>query len=183
MTTSAPPPPNTRQGEFRIGFLVHDVSRVRRTLFDTKIKHLSLTRSRWWALVQLSRALHRDDDRGMTQTELAEKMEVGKVTVGGLVDHLEASGLVERRADPKDRRTNRIVITQRGLSTLVKMSDIGHQLNLAALENIPEEHVRIAEQVLSRMKTNIIAMLEGGDAQASKGSDDSMGFDPIDEGA
>lgn len=183
MTTSAPPPSNTRQGEFRIGFLVHDVSRVRRTLFDTKIKHLSLTRSRWWALVQLSRALHRNDDRGMTQTELAEKMEVGKVTVGGLVDHLETSGLVERRADPKDRRTNRIVITERGLSTLVQMSDIGHQLNLAALENIPAEHVHIAEQVLSRMKANIIAMLEGAEAPASEGIDDSTEFAPIESDA
>jgi len=177
MTTSAPPQPNTRQGEFRIGFLVHDVSRVRRTLFDAKIKHLSLTRSRWWALVQLSRTLSRDADQGMTQTELAEKMEVAKVTVGGLIDHLEASGLVERRSDPKDRRTNRVVITELGYKTLVMMSDVGHQLNLAALENIPEEHVRIAEQVLSRMKANIIAMLGDADVPAPPTAEDPVAFE------
>lgn len=182
MTTSdSHSPSRTRQGEFRIGFLVHDVSRVRRTLFDSHIKHLSLTRSRWWALVQLSRTLNRDDDRGMTQTELADKMEVAKVTVGGLIDHLEASGLVQRRADPNDRRTNRIVVTELGYATLVEMSEVGHRLNVAALADIPEEHVQIAEQVLSRMKTNIIALLGNTDFEVEPDVDaeiDAAGLAP-----
>jgi DNA-binding MarR family transcriptional regulator len=104
-------------------------------------------------------------------------MEVAKVTVGGLIDHLEASGLVERRSDPKDRRTNRVVITELGYKTLVMMSDVGHQLNLAALENIPEEHVRIAEQVLSRMKANIIAMLGDADVPAPPTAEDPVAFE------
>src|SRR5215210_165820 len=72
---------------FRFGFLIHDVSRMRRTLFDEEMKPLGITRSQWWALSALSR---RND--GMMQVDLAKLLEVGKVTVGGLIDRLEATG-------------------------------------------------------------------------------------------
>ena len=48
--------------EIRFGFLVHDVSRLRRIVVDRALKPLGITRSQWWVLSFLSR---RD---GMTQT-------------------------------------------------------------------------------------------------------------------
>ena len=74
----------------RIGFLVHDVSRMRRTLFDQSVKPLGITRAQWWALANLSR----HETEGMIQSDLARLLEVGKVTVGGLIDRLEGSGHV-----------------------------------------------------------------------------------------
>ncbi|MGJ3626948.1 hypothetical protein AB5I41_08660 [Sphingomonas sp. MMS24-JH45] len=64
---------------FRFGFLVHDVSRMRRTLFDLQMKPLGVTRSQWSVLAFLSR----DGNDGATQVDLARDMDVGKVTVGG----------------------------------------------------------------------------------------------------
>lgn len=49
--------PSAQSPQFRIGFLVHDVSRMRRTLFDQEMKPLGITRSQWWVLAQLSRSL------------------------------------------------------------------------------------------------------------------------------
>lgn len=145
--------------DFRIGFLVHDVSRVRSTLFDSQMKPLGMTRSRWWALAQLSRSLSYNGVDGMLQTELAEIMDVGKVTVGGLMDHLEAAGLVERRPDPNDRRAKRVHITESGHKALAKMKKVGHRLNRRVLDGIPPEHVTIAEDVLSKMRANIVDIL------------------------
>lgn len=146
--------------DFRIGFLVHDVSRMRRTLFDNEMKPLGMTRSRWWVLAQLSRSLSYKGVDGMLQTELAEIMEVGKVTVGGLIDHLEAAGYVQRRPDPHDRRAKRVVITEQGHAALAQMSDVGRRLNISVLEGISPEDVKIAEAVLARMKHNILAILK-----------------------
>ena len=103
--------------DFRIGFLVHDVSRMRRTLFDQAMKPLGITRSQWWVLSQLSR----HSREGMLQTELARDLDVGKVTVGGLIDRLEASGYVKRTPDASDRRAKRIVITEQGRVVLKQM--------------------------------------------------------------
>lgn len=55
---------------------------------------------------------------GMIQQELVQHLVVTKGNVGALLDRLETAGLVERRADPADRRANRLLLTERG-ETLV----------------------------------------------------------------
>ncbi len=135
----------------RIGFLVHDVSRLRRTLFDQQIKPLGVTRAQWWALANLSRTL----PEGMIQSDLARLLDVGKVTVGGLIDRLEASGQVERRPDPKDRRIKRIYITDKGYDVIDKMTSIGRELNAIILKGIPIDQIYLAEEVMARMKSNM----------------------------
>ena len=77
--------------DFRIGFLVHDVSRLRKTLFDQEMEHLDITRAQWWVLAQLSREGRED---GMLQIELARIVDVGKGAIGGLISRLEAGGFV-----------------------------------------------------------------------------------------
>src|SRR5260370_31973343 len=84
-----------RNERIRIGFLIHDVSRLRRTAFDQRMKPLGLTRSQWWVLSGVSR----HGDSGVTQTELANVLDLGKVALGGLIDRLEERGFVKRHTD------------------------------------------------------------------------------------
>lgn len=143
---------------YRLGFLVHDVSRMRRTAFDQAVKPLDLTRSQWWVLAQLSR--HPDEQ--MKQTDLARVLDVGKVTVGGLIDRLEASGHVERRADQEDRRSKRIVVTAKGHQAIEDMKSVGSQLNEIIFAGIPPHHLRLAEDVLHLIKANLREHLGNG---------------------
>ena len=145
----------TLSQDFRIGFLVHDVSRMRRTLFDQAMKPLGITRSQWWVLSELSR--HGRD--GMLQTELARDLDVGKVTVGGLIDRLEASGYVLRQPETTDRRAKRVTITKDGRAVLRQMVAVGQDLNRVILAGLPPATIEAAEQALCTMKDNIRAHL------------------------
>ncbi len=159
--------------DVRIGFLVHDVSRMRRTLFDQAMKPLGITRSQWWVLSQLSR----QPREGMLQTDLARDLDVGKVTVGGLIDRLEASGSVVRQPDATDRRAKRIVITAQGRSILKQMITVGHDLNQVILAGLSLQEIEIAEHALSVMKDNLRqGTAEREDADLAVGV-----FDPGDE--
>jgi MarR family transcriptional regulator, transcriptional regulator for hemolysin len=147
-----PTTPRTAAQPFlRIGFLVHDVSRMRRTVFDQAVKPLGITRAQWWALANLSR----HEGEGMIQSDLARLLDVGKVTIGGLIDRLEASGLVARRADDFDRRVKRIFITDRGYDVIEHMAEVGHLLNDDILKGIPADQIQMAEQVMHAMKENL----------------------------
>lgn len=137
--------------EVRIGFLVHDVSRMRRTLFDQAMKPLGITRSQWWVLSQLSRHAR----SGMLQIELARDLDVGKVTVGGLIDRLEAAGYVERRPEITDRRAKRVMITKRGHEILTEMVAVSRRLNGIILAGLTPDSVEEAERALEAMKDNI----------------------------
>ena len=46
--------PHSIDWELRLGFLIHDVSRLRRSAFDRCLKPLNVTRSQWWVLAYLS---------------------------------------------------------------------------------------------------------------------------------
>jgi DNA-binding MarR family transcriptional regulator len=51
---------------------------------------------------------------GSRLSELAERAQMTKQSMGYLVDYLEEHGYVERRADPSDRRASLIFLTDRG---------------------------------------------------------------------
>lgn len=57
-------------------------------------------------------------DGAITQNELAQRLLVTKGNVCGLIDRMEAAGLVGRTADPADRRANRLRLTAHGKSML-----------------------------------------------------------------
>jgi MarR family transcriptional regulator for hemolysin len=82
--------------------LLHDVARMMRTRFDQRARARGMTRAQWVILGRLSR------QPGISQNEMATICEVEPITVGRLIDRLEARGLVERRADPTDRRIRRL---------------------------------------------------------------------------
>ena len=85
-----------------LGFLVADVYRLMRREFLQQLDDRGLTLAQSRALVYVSR------HDGLRQVELAELLDLQPITVGRLVDQLAELGLVERRADPTDRRANRV---------------------------------------------------------------------------
>jgi DNA-binding MarR family transcriptional regulator len=136
---------------FRFGYLLHDVSRTRRTLIDHWMKPLGITRAQW----SLLSALSRGGNDGMMQVDLARLLEVGKVTIGGLVDRLESSGLVERRADPEDRRAKRVYITDQGWKMIRSMISVAEKMNRKVMAGVSEKDLDTVERVLLVIKTNI----------------------------
>ena len=114
----------------RLGFLIHDVSRLRRTAYDQLMKPLGVTRAHWWVLAHLSR------NDGMMQTQLAAALEVGKASLGTLIERLEHSGLIERREDPIDKRAKRVYMARAGQQLLKKMTLEEARLNEIILKGI-----------------------------------------------
>ncbi len=53
-------------------------------------------------------------------SELSQEMEISNPTASGLVDRLVQHGLVERTADPRDRRAVCISLTQKGENLVAK---------------------------------------------------------------
>ena len=141
----------------RFGFLIHDVSRLRRIVVDRALKPLGITRSQWWVLAFLSR---RD---GMTQTALAADLDLTKVAIGGLLDRMEASGLVERRADPKDGRARRVYLTKAGQKLIATIRENVENVEVGILTKIPEADLDQAADTLLALKNTLLEMVDSDD--------------------
>ncbi len=143
--------------ELRLGFLIHDVSRLRRSAFDRCMKHLNVTRSQWWVLAYLSR------QDGMTQSQLATELDLGKVAVGGLIDRLEKSGLLRREADPADKRVNRVYLQPSSKQLITRMRKVSHRMNAQILQGLSESKLEVAAETLDAMKRSLLGYLQAED--------------------
>jgi MarR family transcriptional regulator, transcriptional regulator for hemolysin len=139
----------------RLGFYIHDASRLRRIVFDTALRPLGVTRSQARVIAYLSR------QEGMAQSDLASQLDLGKVALGGLVDRLESTGLVERRADEEDRRVKRIYLTVEGRKVVSRMRKIATAANADILSGISPEDVQLTAETLKAIKANLLKMVNG----------------------
>jgi len=139
----------------RFGFLVHDVSRLRRVVVDRALKPRGITRSQWWILAFLSR---RD---GMTLTALAADLDLTKVAVGKFVDRMEVAGFVERRSDQLDARVKRVYLTKKGTKLVGTIRESVDSVEADILDNIDDEDLATAGAVLVRIKENLLGLAGG----------------------
>jgi MarR family transcriptional regulator, transcriptional regulator for hemolysin len=144
--------------DLRLGYLIHDVSRLRRMMFDRALAPLGITRSQWWVLAFISRK------DGLPQTRLANELDVGKVAVGALIDRLETSGFVIRQADPVDRRVKRVYVTKQARGFLEKLRKETDKFNARIVNGIDRKQLEAASDALLAMKHNLIALSDGTQA-------------------
>ncbi|RLA29349.1 MAG: MarR family transcriptional regulator [Gammaproteobacteria bacterium] len=135
-----------------MGFLVHDVARLMRRAFDRRVKHLGLTRSQWFVVAHL----YRTD--GQTQRHLADELDMQRAPLSKLLDRLEAGGWVERRADPEDRRANRVYITKKIDPLMIEGIAVGECLTDDILSGVDKEARDRFITVLANAKSNLIVM-------------------------
>jgi MarR family transcriptional regulator for hemolysin len=142
--------------EKNFGFLVHDVARLMRTVYDRRTRALGLTRSQWWVLNHL----YVND--GISQTELADILDVEKPSLGRLLDRLEGADWIERRPDAADRRVKRIHLTPRVAPLVRELRAIAGELRAEALEGLdPAERERLLGTLLL-IKENLLRMNANG---------------------
>jgi DNA-binding MarR family transcriptional regulator len=95
----------------RLGFLLSKAHHRFHDRADRELEPLELQIRHFGALTALA-------DGVPSQRELADRLTVSTPVVVEMVDALEARGLVERRRDPNDRRSNALHVTEKGQETL-----------------------------------------------------------------
>jgi len=127
------------------------VSRKMRTLFDARVRAEGLTLARARTLMFLGK------NGCMTQTELAELLEIEGPTLVPLLDGLEKQGLIERRPVDGDRRAKQIVLTATGQDQAAYVGTLVRDFRSDVLKNISEDDLKVAIRVFHAMARNIEA--------------------------
>lgn len=131
------------------GLILHDVARLLRIDFDRRVRELRLTRSQWWVLTYLFR------QDGLTQTELADLMEIQKASVGRLLDRLEEKRWIKRCQDSSDRRVNRVFLTTEVEPVVDEMRRRAALVRSDALAGLSHEQQEEFVNSLLHIKSNL----------------------------
>ena len=145
--------------EREIAFTIMDVARLLKTLADQRARQYGMTRAQWAVLIRLDRS------EGLKQSELAEILDLQPITLTRLLDRLAQNGLIERRADPNDRRANRLFLTPAARPLLERLSELGNDVMGTVLEGLDAKARDKLQQSLEVMRDNVRAAINRNSTQ------------------
>jgi len=140
---------NDRAIESDFLFLIYDVAQLVRRHADKRARVHGMTRAQWAVLARLER------EPGITQSRLAMLTDVEPITIGRLVDRLEANGLIERRPDPDDRRIWRLSLTPKSAVALEQIAAFRGELHAEMGDGLDAPDLAVLVKCLKRMRVNL----------------------------
>ena len=163
MAGSPPDPPPSGPPLWEVGFLVSTLGFRSHAVWAERLVPLGLD-SRQAAML-----LHVAAAEGQPQQALAQALNIPPSRVVGLVDDLEASGLLRRRGDRRDRRVRTLHLTADGASMVARLAEVSRAHEAWLCMGLAEEErtqlVRLLKQVAAglSLSESVHAGLAGGD--------------------
>jgi DNA-binding MarR family transcriptional regulator len=132
-------------------------SRLLRNYIDHRAKARGTTRAQWIVLFRLR------EQEGLSQVDLADVLELQPISLVRLLDRLVEHELLERRPDPKDRRANRLFLTDRGRQLVEDLDSLRDAIATDVLSDIPDRRIEASLDTLRDIKDRIKSLGEDPD--------------------
>jgi len=101
-------------------------------------------------------ALYNKD--GLSQSEIAAKLDIKPSTITVMLKRMEKANLVERRQDSLDQRVSRVYITEKGRESCLKAMDVIRKLEEECFGNFILEEKIVFRRLLLQMRDNLSAV-------------------------
>ncbi len=137
----------------RVDSTLMATARAIREAYDTRFAALDLNLSQASVLAFLC------NFGAHTQTQLAQRMNIGRAATGSVVDALERQGFVERQPDASDRRVWQVSATQSGKEMNKPINQIDEALRTQLRAGISREERQQLAQLLLRLQSNLAGAL------------------------
>jgi MarR family transcriptional regulator for hemolysin len=82
-------------------------------------------------------------------------LDLQPISLTRLLDRLASNGLIERRADPNDRRANRLYLTPAAKPLLGRLSALGADMMETVLDGLDQEAIERMLKQLVALKDNL----------------------------
>ena len=133
-----------------IGFIVNKTAKAFVKALESELREkVGVTVGQWKVMVML---INQD---GLTQKEIAERLELEGPTIIPIIDKMEKDDLVVRKVDPSDRRNNKIYRTEKANELWNEMLKCATKVRQVSLKDIPEVNVDITKKVLEHIYQNL----------------------------
>lgn len=132
-----------------LGFQIAAVGQQAMTAFRARLARLGVQPRAYavlWAI---------DEGPDLSQRELARVLGLPPSRIVGLLDDLQAEGLIERLTDTNDRRTHRIRLTPTGHSRLARLRDAALDLDRTIGSDLSPQERDQLRYLLSRVSTRL----------------------------
>jgi MarR family transcriptional regulator, transcriptional regulator for hemolysin len=142
--------------EHALGPLLNDLSRLLRREFDRRLRAagVRLTRAQWLILYQVAR------EEGVSQTALAEKLDLERMTVSRHAARLSHQGWLERRAHEGDARVYRLFLRLKARRVLRDLQPVVERFRQDYFRGLDGERRQALFDDLQHIRANLISLGE-----------------------
>jgi len=134
---------------YSVSLEIYEISRILRREFDARARALGFTQGQWRVLTYLGR------NEGISQVGLAEMLEMQPISLARVLDRMAASGLIERRPDPQDRRALKLFLTPAAVPMLQVLKAVGDELRGIAMRDLSEAELGTLVSLLGRVRRSL----------------------------
>ena len=134
------------------GFLISRIKQMGTRLFDRMLAESGIDAFNG-AQGRILYVLWQKDD--ISISTLSAQTSVANTTLTAMLDRMEASGLIVRKPDPKDRRNRLIALTDKAKSLQDDYTRISEQMNEMYYTGFSEEEIMQFEEYLLRVLNNL----------------------------
>ena len=121
--------------------------------FDKHFERFGLSAGKFTILMQLYTA-----KRGLSPSEFANRANVTRATITGLLDRLEREGLVERKAHSNDRRMLTITLTEQGKKLVDRVLPEHFCRTKGLMTNLTSTEKKTFIKLLDKLRSGIPAL-------------------------
>ncbi len=141
------------------GYLVSNVARLLRKVFDQRAREVGLSLAQCRTMAFLAR------HEGINQAGLADLLEIQPISLARLLDRMELAGWVERRADPEDRRAHRLYLTEKARPVLDQVEAMAADVRTGALAGLTDEEKDMLMGTLTQVHGNLCSRASSTEPQ------------------
>jgi MarR family transcriptional regulator, transcriptional regulator for hemolysin len=117
-----------------------------RKAFGRRAASVGVTGAQWKVLFKLTLK------PGLRQTDLADMLDLEPITLTRILDRLQEGGLIERSADPADRRAWRLHVTAKAEPIVAKLRAIADEMMRDAFAGLDPKDIETTRRVLAQVR-------------------------------
>ena len=137
---------------YRFGLILSRVGQFTADMYRTKYK---LSQPAWRSLAVIARY------EPLSAGELAGRTSSDPFKVGRALEALTAQGLIERDADPSDRRKARLKLTRKGWLVYRDIERLSQRLERYLKEALDPDDVRRLENTMDILDARVVELMAG----------------------
>jgi DNA-binding MarR family transcriptional regulator len=132
-----------------LGYLIFRICRAQNNLANTIFSEIGLFRGQPPVLFQLGK--HKE----LTQSQLADMLEVTPATLTNILHRMEKTGLIARTRDAGDNRISRVTLTALGQEKLTQAIALSQRIEDRTFDSFSEDEKKTIRSFLQQIHTNL----------------------------
>ena len=136
------------------------IGRMQHRIIEARVRRLGIHPSQHILLMHLSQM-----GRFLSQTQIAQELDVSPASVARTLKSLEANGYIERCGSDVDGRRNEIAISKKGEEMVQCSRKIFDRMDAARFKDFSPEELDVLEALLQRQMDNLRRLEQDGDTE------------------